>query len=419
MTETDRLLLRGAYVEGRGTVDVHLRGERIERIESHDASASSTAALRGEVRDLTGHVLMPAAVEPHAHLDKALLWSRAANPGGDLMGAIEAHHRISGTLDRADTRARALSALRTALHRGYTTVRSHVNVEEGPGAGPLETLLAVRSAVADGLDLELVALVGLPVTGQAGRPNRMLLDRALELGADAVGGAPALDERPDEAVELLVATAAAADRPVDLHLDETLDERVLTIRTFARAVERHGLGGRATASHCVSLGQQSAPVVREIATVLRDVGIAVVVLPQTNLGLQGRSAPTLTPRAIAPAQLLGELGVQVAAGGDNWRDMFNPVGRIDPLETASLMVAACHLPLEQAYATVSTDAAAATGRLHRQVAEGAPAELLAVRAPDLATAIADATEHRTVIHRGRVVATTEVARHTPCNWPDM
>ncbi|GAA1933589.1 amidohydrolase family protein [Nocardioides marmoribigeumensis] len=412
-------VLRGATVEGRGVVDVHLRGELIERIVPHQAADPAGTGEPVESVDLSGHVLLPAAVEPHAHLDKALLWSRAANPGGDLAGAIDAHHRVAGSIGAADVRDRALAALQVAVRRGYTAVRSHVNVEQEPGTCSLEALLGVREEVAEAVDLDLAAMVGLPVTGEAGRANRDLLDRALELGADLVGGAPWLDDRPHEAVDLLVGAAAAAGRGVDLHLDETLDDRMLAVRTFARAVERHGLGGRATASHCVSLGQQTEEEARSVAAVLREVGIAVVTLPQTNLGLQARGVRTRAPRATAPVQLLREAGVTVAGGGDNWRDMFNPVGRIDPLETAALLVAACHVSPAEAYLMTSAEAAVVTGRPRRTVEEGAPAELLAVRADDVAGAVADATEHRTVVHRGRVVARTEVTHRPVRNWPDM
>jgi cytosine deaminase len=75
--------------------------------------------------------------------------------------------------------------------------------------------------------------------------------------------------------------------------------------------------------------------------------------------------------------------------------------------------------LEEAWESVSTDAAAVLGLRARAVQEGAPAELLAVRAGSWAEAVADASEHRTVIHRGLVVASTDVQRQPIRNWPDM
>lgn len=356
--------------------------------------------------DLSGHLLLPAAAEPHAHLDKTGLY--AGNPPGDLAGAIAANRDRYPQTTPDDVRQRALASLAVAVRRGYTLVRSHVNVEPGIGTTALQALREVAREVAGQLELELTALVGFPLTGTDGEPNRALLQDALDLGLDVVGGAPALDSRPDEAVRWLVAAAADADRPVDLHLDETLDPRSTAVRTFAREVTARGLAGRAVASHCVSLGQQDEPVLAETARMLADAGITVVTLPQTNLVLQGSDHRTRVPRGTAPVRALREAGVRVAGGGDNWRDMFNPLGRIDPFETAALLVAVSHLAPAEAYECVSGHARAALGRAAGGLHPGAPADVLAVRAATVQEAVADATQERTVIHRGRVVARTRV-----------
>jgi cytosine deaminase len=153
----------------------------------------------------------------------------------------------------------------------------------------------------------------------------------------------------------------------------------------------------ATASHCVSLGVQPPEVAASVAERVAAARVAVVCNPQTNLFLQARgqrSAPVCGLTALRP---LLEAGVTVAAGGDNLRDPFNSVGRADPLETASLLVAAGHLRPDEAYAAVSGGARAAMGLPEVQVAAGFPAELLAVQASSLGEAIAGGT-NRIVIH---------------------
>ena len=56
---------------------------------SRRSSPASGTLAAGDV-DLSGQVLLPSFVEPHAHLDKALTASRAPNRTGDLLGAIAA-----------------------------------------------------------------------------------------------------------------------------------------------------------------------------------------------------------------------------------------------------------------------------------------------------------------------------------------
>ncbi|MFC6886500.1 MULTISPECIES: amidohydrolase family protein [Actinomadura] len=377
-------------------------------------AAADPRTPSAERLDLDGYVLLPSAAEAHAHLDKALLARRVANPTGDLQGAVDAVRSVYDSMDEADVTSRAVKALSTALANGYTAVRSHADVQDELGTRSLRALLKLRERIAGLIDLQLVSLTGFPLAGAGrdGRHHRRLLTEAIDLGVDVVGGAPWLDPNPREAVAILVRAAAEAGLPTDLHLDETTDASMLMLRVYADEVARHGLGGRATASHCVSLGQQDPGTAREIARTLADVGISVVTLPQTNLYLQGRDDPTRTPRALTAVGTLREAGVTVAGGGDNWRDPFNPLGRIDPFETASLLVAAAHLAPADAYDAVTAKARAALGLPPVAVEPGSPADLLAVRAPSLDEAIAAAPQDRIVLRAGRVVARTRVVRET-------
>ena len=119
--------LRSARAISGELVDVELAGGLIAQV----VPATGTR-LSGD-EDLSGQVLMPAFAEPHAHLDKALTASRAPNPAGDLLGAIEAMQGIAGTLTREDIVTRAEKAIRIHLALGTTSVRTHVNVGAGSG----------------------------------------------------------------------------------------------------------------------------------------------------------------------------------------------------------------------------------------------------------------------------------------------
>ncbi|MBO2455759.1 amidohydrolase family protein [Actinomadura barringtoniae] len=403
---TKHLLLEQATTGDGGTTDVLLADGRIAALGP--AAATDQRAAGADRLDLAGYLLLPSAVEPHAHLDKALLARRAPNPDGDLTGAITAIRAAYASMDEADVRSRATEALSTALTHGYTAVRSHVDVGTGIGPRALRVLTELRSRAAGLVDLQLVALAGAPIAGAAGRHNRRLLAQAVELGADVIGGAPALDPNPTAATRVLVRAAADAGLPVDLHLDETTDPQMLTLRAFADEVARQGLGGRATASHCVSLGQQDPDGCKEVCRALADSGVAVVTLPQTNLYLQGRAEPTRTPRGLTAVTPLRDAGVTVAGGGDNWRDPFNPLGRIDPFETAALLVAAAHLPVADAWTAVTAHARIALGLPPVALLPGSPADLLAIRASGLDEAVAGASQDRIVLRGGRVVARTSV-----------
>lgn len=400
----DVTLLTGGH-DGRGApLDVLVAGGTIAATGAEAHAAAPSAPVRRI--DLTGRTLLPAAAEPHAHLDKALLRGQARNPEGTLDGALAAMRGLSMTAE--DILGRARRATRIALRRGFTAIRSHVDVGGRQGTAGIEALACLKQELRGLIDLQIVALTAGPLAGLDGQPLRRRLGAALELGCDVVGGAPWRGADWLRSIDELTAAAADSGSAIDLHLDETTDASVLTVARYARRVEELGLGGRAAASHCVSLGQQDPRHTTEIARMMAAAGVAVIVLPQTNLGLQGRGHTTRVPRALPPLALLTDAGVLVAAGGDNWQDPFNAMGRIDPMETASLLTAAGHLPPDRSYALVSEHARAVMGLRAATLRSGDTADFIAIRAADLAEGVAEATEDRMVWKQGRLVASTSV-----------
>jgi cytosine deaminase len=403
--EPGGLLLAGVTLGDGRVADVRLRGGAIEAV-----GPAGSLAPEVERVDLAGYLLLPAPAEPHAHLDKALTADRLANPRGDLESAIAIWDEFQASISPDDVIRRATAAALLLLAHGATAIRSHVSVGDAVGLRSLEPLIEVRESLRDRLDLQLVAMPMLPVSGHGGEANRRALRSAAERGVDALGGCPHLDPDPPAAHGIVLSLAGEFGLPVDLHTDETLDPGVLALEDLAEQVFRTGFPHRVTASHCVSLGMQSPEVARKVAEAVAQAGIAVVCNPQTNLFLQARGVGSAPPRGLTALRALLDAGVTVAGGGDNIRDPFNSVGRGDPLETASLLVAAGHLTNGRAYEAVSAGARAAMGLPAVRIEPGFPAELLAIRAAGVDEAVAAASQDRVVISRGRLACRTTVIR---------
>ena len=378
------------------------------RLEPRNVDRPSTGA--GDI-DLDGYLVLPAPVEPHAHLDKALTADRIPNPKGDLLGAIQAWIANLGTLNVDEIAERAKRAAIELVMSGTTAIRTHVNVDPGLGTDAVEALIRVRDDLAAFCDIQIVALCGTPLTADAGREYRAIFRDALLTDRHVfVGGCPHLDPSPLEASNICFEMAMQFGRPIDLHTDETLDPAHLELRYLAQRVRESGFDLGASASHCVSLAMQPETVQREVSSEVAAAGVAVITLPQTNLFLQGRDHHVATPRGLTAIRPLLEAGVVVGAGADNVRDPFNSMGRSDPLETASLLVMAGHLLPHEAYTAVSDHARRAMGLPVVRIEVGSPAELIAVRGSNIADAIARADQDRYVWHRGRLVASVAVTR---------
>ncbi|MDU0326018.1 amidohydrolase family protein [Microbacterium sp. KSW2-21] len=397
--------LRGVRLTSGALVDIALDGDEVLAVVPAGSPLPDTD---GEVLDLDGYLVTTAGAEPHAHLDKSQSWDAIQPAFGDLERAIESWHAFAATLDEDDTLRRARSTALRMLASGITSVRTHVDLLRGDDA-----LVGVRALVRlreelDGLmDIELVALGG---------PNipDAVFEAALDAGVDLVGGAPHLADDPIADLERLIALARRRDVGLDLHTDESL-AGADTLAAYARLVA--GWNRPCTAGHCVRLSMMPATDLAALADEVRAADIGVIALPITNLYLQGWEADHAVPRGIAPIGRLKAAGVRVAAGADNVRDPFNPVGRCDHLETASLLVAAGHLAPADALDAVTVGARDVMNLPFAGPVAGARADLVAVRAASLGDAVAFADADRVVLHRGRLVSRTTVTTLTAVPTP--
>ncbi len=398
-------LLRNATLADGSIVDVELIEDIVRSVRpAADGPVEPDAATL----DLAGHLLITAPAEPHAHLDKAGTWDLIAPPAGDLERAIESWRAYSDEMTTESIEQRALDQALAMLRNGTTAIRSHVDmlVGDDPLRGA-RALVNVRERLAGLMDLELVALPGYDIPDAT-------IEAALDLGLDLVGGAPHLSPEPLSDLARLLGLAERRGRGVDLHTDEGLGGDP-TIIEFARIVRDWNVP--VSAGHCVRLGTLETSELDAVIEHVLESDLGIISLPITNLYLQGWDHPVATPRGLTALRRLLDAGVRVAAGADNVRDPFNPVGRSDALETASLLVTAGHLSLEEAVTAVTDGARSVMSLPPAGVHVGARAELLAVRGTSLSDIVANAPADRYVIHAGRLVShsitTHETARPAP------
>lgn len=397
-------VLRRATTADGSRVDIHISAGTVTAVVPATAEP-----VVGDELDLEGYLLLPAPAEPHAHLDKALSWNEIRPPMGDLVSAITAWREYSAELTVSGIASRARRAALALLANGTTAVRTHVDLLPGPE--PLRgvhALLQVREELSSVMDIQLVALTPHDVHDE-------IVDEALDLGVDFVGGSPHHAPDPSAVLQRLLAIAKRRGVGVDMHTDEQLDPRVLTLLDLAETVRGWPDDIPVTASHCVSLGTVDPAVRAHVIEAVRATGIGIVALPITNLYLQGWGHPVATPRGLTPVRALLDAGVRTAGGADNVRDPFNPLGRSDALETAMLLVTAGHLTTTEAYDAVSVSARDIMSLPVAGAAVGAQADFLAIRASDLEEAVAEAPGSRIVLHRGRLVAMSQVSSsiHVP------
>ncbi len=288
-----------------------------------------------------GRVLLPGFVDSHIHLDKALIMDRKPNKSGTLEEALKVVSELKTTFTREDIEKRAREALDMVISKGTTYLRTHAEFDPLGGFDGFEIIMKLKREYRDLIDMQVVAF---PQEGIIKSPGTLeMMHRAMEMGADLVGGIPYNDTNAEEHIDILFEIAKKYDRDLDLHQDFKDDYQGQSIEYLARKTIAEGFQGRVSVGHMTSLGAMPDKLLEPILKLMAEAKINVMSLPMTDLHLGGRGDRYNIRRALAPIRKLVNAGVNVTLATNNIRNPFTPYGNGDLLQVAMLAIAAAHL----------------------------------------------------------------------------
>ena len=324
------LILRNVTVFAEGgdyRTDIAVADGKIVAIEN---------ALSGdaEILDFGGRLLVPGFVESHIHLDKACILDRCKTEEGTLDEAIRevAAAKVAFTVE--DIRERAIQTLEKCILQGTTRMRTHLEVDPVIGSKSIEAVLPLIAEYAWAIDLEICVF---PQEGLLNNPGTdELLVEALKGGAHVIGGCPYTDSHPRGQIERVFQLAREYDVDIDFHLDFHVQGETLTVGDVCELTESFDYGGRVAIGHVSKLSAIPSEELDPISKRLADVGVAVTVLPSTDLYLMGAGADHSMVRGVAPVHRLMESGVNCALSTNNVLNPFTPFGDCSLVRMANL-----------------------------------------------------------------------------------
>jgi len=414
---TDLLIRNARLLDGGRLVDLAARDGRWTKIGPDLALDAATEI------DADGRLVTAPLVDCHLHLDASLTAGRPRfNESGTLIEGIHVWGELKESLTADDVYERASEIVRWSAAQGTLHIRAHADVS-AKNEAPLKGLLRVRDEMADLVTIQVTAF---PQDGIYSDPrNEDLFERALELGADCVGGIPHYEPSSElglREVHRVFELAKKYGRRIDVHCDETDDPNSRFLEVMADNTVRHGLTGRVTASHCTAMGSYEPYYSSKLHGFLRRAGINIVVNPYANSLIQGRLDVYPKRRGFAQLKELLAAGVNVSLGNDVIMDPWYLMGRADLVEAASL---ALHFTYMSGLDEIPEMLRCATERGARTLGiedeygleEGKPADCVIFDAPTAIEVLRLHPARRYVVRRGRVIAETEPSRTTLLGEP--
>jgi cytosine deaminase len=380
------LILRNARIGGpeAATVDIAIAAGRIVDI------ASNIAADAAE-EDIDGRLVVAGFVETHIHLDKSCILDRCTSRDGTLAEAIAEVAAAKRAFSEDDIYQRARRTLERAILQGTMRMRTHVEVDPRIGLKGFSAIRRLKQDYAWAIDIEICVF---PQEGLLNDPGtEELLIAACEQGADLIGGCPYTDSDPHGQIARIFAIARQFDRDIDFHLDFDIDPLWMDLEEVCRCTETAGWGGRVTVGHVTKLSAIGPERFAAMAKRLADAGVAVTVLPATDLFLMGRDCDHDIPRGVTAAHRLLDHGVVCSIASNNVLNPFTPFGDCSLVRMANLYANVAQIgrpsDLASCLDMVTTLPAKLMNLQNYGIAIGNPADLVVLDCTDRARVVAE------------------------------
>ena len=408
------MLVKNVHIHNReGLWQILIEEGKISRIFSQNEVFNYS----GEILDGEEGIIYPPFVEPHIHLDATQTAGQPNwNQSGTLFGGIERWAERKSLLSHEDVKSRAWKTLKWQIANGVQYVRTHVDVSD-PTLTALKAMLEVKKEIAPWVDLQIVAF---PQEGILSYPNgEKLLDQAMEMGADVVGGIPHFEftrEYGVESMHIAFDIARKYNKQIDIHCDEIDDEQSRFVETVAALALKYDMGEKVTASHTTAMHSYNNAYASRLFRLLKMSKIHFVANPLVNIHLQGRFDTYPKRRGVTRVKEMLKNNINVCFGHDDVFDPWYPLGTANMLQVLHMGLHVCQLmgygQINDGLKLVTENSAKALGLTDYGIKEGNSANFIVLPAENGFDAVRRQVPTRYSIRHGKVISETQLAKTT-------
>ena len=408
------MLVKNVHIHNReGLWQILIEEGKISRIFSQDEVFNYS----GEILDGEEGIVYPPFVEPHIHLDATQTAGQPNwNQSGTLFEGIERWAERKSLLSHEDVKSRAWKTLKWQIANGVQYVRTHVDVSD-PTLTALKAMLEVKKEIAPWVDLQIVAF---PQEGILSYPNgEKLLEQAIEMGADVVGGIPHFEftrEYGVESMHIAFDIARKYNKQIDIHCDEIDDEQSRFVETVAALALKYDMGEKVTASHTTAMHSYNNAYASRLFRLLKMSKIHFVANPLVNIHLQGRFDTYPKRRGVTRVKEMLKNNINVCFGHDDVFDPWYPLGTANMLQVLHMGLHVCQLmgygQINDGLKLVTENSAKALGLTDYGIQEGNSANFIVLPAENGFDAVRRQVPTRYSIRHGKVISETQLAKTT-------
>ena len=262
-------------------------------------------------------------VNTHSHIDRAFtitpdtlyLANATLKEKWFLVDSIKRSSTVNQIYDRMSY------TIEKMQNQNVQAVGTFIDVDEVVGDKCIQAAQMLKDHI--GSDIK-IKFINQTLKGVIDPQARKWFDLGAEF-VDIIGGLPAKDAgHEDEHLDILMETAKRLNKPVHVHVDQFNTATEKETEQLADKTIEHGMQGRVSAIHCISVGAHQADYRQELYKKMTEAQLNVITCP--TAWIDSKRSEELAPihNSIETVEEMIPLGINVAIGTDNIADLLKP-----------------------------------------------------------------------------------------------
>lgn len=280
-------------------------------------------------------------VNTHAHLDRAFslqqdTFSFTNSYLKEKWHLVDEMKRNSSVETIYDRMARAIELF---LKQGAQAVGTFIDVDD---VMEDKSIIAAQRIKEDfGSDIQ-IKFANQVLKGVIDPKARKWFDMSADF-VDIIGGLPAKDfGQEEEHLDILMETAKAKNKLVHVHVDQFNTDEEKETEMLARKTIEHGLQGKVTAVHSISVAAHPKKYRYELYDLMREAQLHVISCPTAWIDHNRTERLAPSHNSVTPVDEMIPHGINVAFGTDNINDIYKPFSDGDLWTELRVMLESCH-----------------------------------------------------------------------------
>lgn len=238
-----------------------------------------------------------------------------------------------------DIYARMAKATELFLTQGAQAIGSFIDVDEVVEDRAIKAAQRLKNEY--GKDIE-IRFANQVLKGVLDPKARYWFDMSVDF-VDIIGGLPLKDTPNEEKhLDILMQTAKDNNKLVHVHVDQFNNDDEKETELLARKTIEHGMQGKVTAIHSVSVAAHPKKYRFELYELMKQAELMVVSCPTAWIDHDRTEKMTVSHNSITPVDEMVPAGITVAFGTDNICDIYKPFSDGDLWTEMRVMLEACH-----------------------------------------------------------------------------